>query len=249
MKKKRGLGLFELTDCGGCALNVIFLYERLLELLKFYEIREFKMASSKGVEGAIDVALVSGTVSCERDLRVLNEARRRSKYLVALGTCAVHGCVQGSVEGDLQENLREVYGRDMKEMKPLKSKPIDEYVRVDFSVPGCPYDKDEVFQLLLCLAMGVEPERKSYPVCIECKLNEYECVLIKRRVPCLGPITAGGCDAICLKSGLGCIGCRGPLPEGGHPSLELTLLRELGYDEDYLRRKFRTFSRLEVGRP
>lgn len=63
------LGVFELTDCGGCALNFLFLYERLFDVLEFYEIEEFHMATR--LEGRhFDVGLVTGTVSSHRDLEV-----------------------------------------------------------------------------------------------------------------------------------------------------------------------------------
>ncbi|WP_457751998.1 NAD(P)-dependent hydrogenase/sulfhydrogenase 2 subunit delta [Thermococcus sp.] len=243
MKKK--LAVFELTDCGGCALNVLFLYERLFDVLEFYEIEEFHMATSLNEENHYDVALVTGTVSSHRDLALLKEARNRSDYLIALGTCATHGCLQASVELPLKEKLKAVYGDESNPMRALDPKPVVEYVAVDLAIPGCPYDKGELFQALIDIAKGIEPVRPDYPVCIECKLNEYECVLVKKGLPCLGPITLGGCNAACIRSGLGCIGCRGPLPGEVNPAGEFEVLKELGYGEEYIVRKFKTFARWE----
>ncbi|CAI1492260.1 Sulfhydrogenase 2 subunit delta [Thermococcus nautili] len=238
------LGVFELTDCGGCALNFLFLYERLFDVLEFYEIEEFHMATS--LEGKhFDVGLVTGTVSSHRDLEVLREARNRSDYLIALGTCATHGCLQASVELPLKEKLKAVYGDEGNPMRALDPKPVVEYVTVDLAIPGCPYDKNELFQALIDIAKGIEPVRPDYPVCLECKLNEYECVLVKKGLPCLGPITLGGCNAACPRSGLGCIGCRGPLPGEVNPAGEFEVLKGLGYDEEYIMRKFKTFARWE----
>ncbi|ASI98238.1 NAD(P)-dependent hydrogenase/sulfhydrogenase 2 subunit delta [Thermococcus celer] len=245
MMEKLKLGVFELTDCGGCALNMLFLYERLFDLLEFYEIEEFHMATSLDGGTHYDVALVTGTVSTRRDLNLLKDVRNRSDYLIALGTCATHGSVQASVEMPIREKLKAVYGDGGNPMGALDSKPVVEYVAVDFALPGCPYDKEEVYQALIDIAKGVEPVRKDYPVCLECKLNEYECVLVKKGLPCLGPITYGGCNAVCLRSGLGCIGCRGPLPGEVNPAGEYEVLKSLGYDEEYILRKFKTFSRWE----
>ncbi|NJE75335.1 NAD(P)-dependent hydrogenase/sulfhydrogenase 2 subunit delta [Thermococcus sp. ES12] len=245
MMDKLKLAVFELTDCGGCALNMLFLYERLFDLLEFYEITEFHMATSLKVENHYDVALVTGTVSTQRDLNLLKEARNHSDYLIALGTCATHGSVQASVELPIREKLKAVYGDEGNPMRALDSKPVVEYVAVDFALPGCPYDKNEVYQVLLDIAKDVEPVKKDYPVCLECKLNEYECVLVKKGLPCLGPITYGGCNAVCVRSGLGCIGCRGPLPGEVNPAGEYEILKELGYDDKYIIRKFKTFARWE----
>ncbi|AAL81455.1 hydrogenase [Pyrococcus furiosus DSM 3638] len=234
------LGVFELTDCGGCALNLLFLYDKLLDLLEFYEIAEFHMATSKKSREKIDVALVTGTVSTQRDLEVLRDARNRSEYLIALGTCATHGSVQGVIENS-KEAYRRVYGNGKPPVKLLNPKPVTDYVPVDFAIPGCPYDKEEVFQVLIDIAKGIEPVAKDYPVCLECKLNEYECVLLKKRIPCLGPVTAGGCNAKCPSYGLGCIGCRGPSLDNNVPGM-FEVLKEILPDEE-IARKLRTFAR------
>jgi len=243
MMDKLRLGVFELTDCGGCALNLLFLYERFLDLLEFYELCEFHMATSASREGHLDVALVTGTVSTRRDLEVLKKARNHSDYLVTLGTCATHGSVQGSVEGGVREKLKSVYGMETNPMGALETKPVVEFVSVDLALPGCPYNKYEAYQALMDIARGVEPVRKDYPVCVECKLNEYECVLVKKGLPCLGPVTRGGCNAACVRLGLGCIGCRGPLGGEMNPSAEYDILKDLGYDDEYIRNRFKTFAR------
>ncbi|MDI3474624.1 MAG: sulfhydrogenase subunit delta [Thermococcaceae archaeon] len=245
MMGKLKLGVFELTDCGGCALNVLFLYERLFDVLEFYEVGEFHMASSLHENEHYDVSIVTGTVSTHRDLEVLREARNRSNYLIALGTCATHGSVQGSVEMPIREKLKAVYGDESNPMRAMDSKPVVEHVAVDLAIPGCPYNKEELYQALMDIAKGIDPVRPDYPVCVECKLNEYECVLIKKDLPCLGPITLGGCNAVCIRSGLGCIGCRGPLPGEVNPASEYEILRSKGYDDDYIVRKFKTFARWE----
>ncbi|AMQ18960.1 NAD(P)-dependent hydrogenase/sulfhydrogenase 2 subunit delta [Thermococcus peptonophilus] len=245
MMGKLKLGVFELTDCGGCALNVLFLYEKFFDLLEFYEIGEFHMASNLHEKDHYDVALVTGTVSTHRDLKVLREARNRSNYLIALGTCATHGNVQGSIEMPIREKLKAVYGDEGNPMRAIDSKPVVEHVAVDLAIPGCPYNKEELYQALMDMAKGIDPVRPDYPVCVECKLNEYECVLVKKGLPCLGPITLGGCNAICIKSGLGCIGCRGPLPGEVNPASEYEILKSKGYDDEYIVRKFKTFARWE----
>ena len=243
MMEKLKLGVFELTGCGGCSLNTLFLYERLFDLLELYELGEFRMASSNREELHYDVGLVSGSVSTHSDLELLREARNRSDYLIALGTCATHGGVQGGLSKTLKERLMEVYGYDGNPMRALDSRAVVEYVAVDLAMPGCPYNKEELYQALIDVAKGIDPVRPDYPVCVECKLNEYECVLIKKGLPCLGPITLGGCNAACVRSNLGCIGCRGPLPGDVNPASEYDILREKGYDDEYIRKRFQTFAR------
>ncbi|WP_048055418.1 hydrogenase [Pyrococcus sp. NA2] len=235
------LGVFELTSCGGCALNLLFLYEKLFDVLEFYEIVEFHMATSQRSKEKLDVAIVTGSVSTQRDLEVVKEARNRAEYLIALGTCATHGGVQGGLENSVKENMKKVYGDIRGPTKVLEPRAVIDYVPVDFAIPGCPYEKEEVFQVLIDIAKGVDPVPKDYPVCLECKLNEYECVLLKKGVPCLGPVTLGGCNAKCPAIGLGCIGCRGPIPDPNIPGL-VDILKEIIPEGD-ISRKLKTFTR------
>ena len=56
--------------------------------------------------------------------------------------------------------------------------------------------------------MGKEPIEPDYSVCVECKLDENECVYEKGMI-CLGPVTRAGCGAHCPGVGQYCTGCRG----------------------------------------
>jgi len=85
------------------------------------------------------------------------------------------------------------------------------------------------------------PEQIDYPVCVECKLNGYLCVLIEKGMPCLGPIITAGCDARCPSLGLDCIGCRGPIKDETNAAAELEVLLKKGYDEKYIINRLRVF--------
>ncbi len=113
---------------------------------------------------------------------------------------------------------------------------LNEVIDVDFYVPGCPPTSKIFLEAVNTLLSGKIPEkgyvfgsRKS--LCAECPLNEtkpekikikefkrpYEIVLdpnkcyLAQGVVCLGPVTRGGCEALCIKGGMPCTGCFGPL--------------------------------------
>ena len=86
--------------------------------------------------------------------------------------------------------------------------PLSAYVKVDFLIHGCPVNPDEVVRILEELLAGRKPEKRGYSVCFECKLAGNECRLINKK-PCLGPITQGGCGAVCVSGGSACYGCFG----------------------------------------
>ena len=75
--------------------------------------------------------------------------------------------------------------------------------------------------------MDKVPKPYTSPVCIECRRNGNEC-LLEIGKPCLGPITAGGCDSVCINGGLECWGCRGPTKDM-NLKLMIKILKEKGF--------------------
>jgi sulfhydrogenase subunit delta len=240
---KPRIGIFGLTGCGGDQLQILNMEDILLDILERFHIVDFQEGSSVKEDGPIDIAFVEGTISTDRDLKRLKEIRERSTILVALGNCATDGCVQAiKNDTELDERLREVYGVDSSYYDAKPSKPIREYVNVDYSIPGCPVEKEELLRGITSMLHGDSPPRFSYPVCVECKLNEYPCVIVEENKPCLGPVVMAGCNARCPGLGLDCIGCRGPVEGGGNFAAELKMLLERGYTKEFIMNRLRIFS-------
>jgi len=157
----------------------------------------------------------------------------------------------------MAERMRKVYGTEGDHYDVLEPKGLAEYVEVDVEIPGCPIEKKEILRAITSILHGDMPELIDYPVCVECKLKGYLCVLVERGMPCLGPIiTAGceargmpclgpiitaGCEARCPGLGLDCIGCRGPIKDETNATAELDVLLEKGYDENYIFNHLRFF--------
>lgn len=241
--QKPKIGIFSLTGCGGDQLMILNLENVLLELLSRFDIKDFQEGSSYREETDLDIALVEGSVSTETDLKTLKEIRERSKMLIALGDCAIGGCVQAMRNGQMSmaERMKKVYGVDEDYYDVLEPKGLAEHVKVDLEVPGCPIEKEEIVRAVTSLLHGDMPEEIDYPVCVECKLNGYLCVLVEKGMPCLGPIITAGCDARCPGLGLDCIGCRGPIRDETNAAAELDVLLEKGYDEKYIVNRLRFF--------
>jgi sulfhydrogenase subunit delta len=241
--EKPKIGVFSLTGCGGDQLMILNLEDVLLELLSRFDIKSFQEASSHHEEVELDIAFVEGSVSTEKDLKKLKEVREKSKMLIAIGDCAIGGCVQAMRNGQMSmaERMRKVYGVEEDYYDVLEPKGLAEYVDVDLEVPGCPIEKKEIFRAITSLLHGDVPMQIDYPVCVECKLKGYPCVLVEKGMPCLGPIITAGCDARCPGLGLDCIGCRGPIKDETNAAAELEVLLEKGYDEKYIINRLRFF--------
>lgn len=236
-------GIFSLTGCAGDQLMILNLEDVLLELLSRFDIKSFQEASSYHEETELDIAFVEGSVSTGNDLTKLKEVREKSKMLIAIGDCAIGGCVQAMRNGQMSmvERMKKVYGVEEDYYDVLEPKGLAEYVEVDLEVPGCPIEKKEILRAITSLLHGDMPEQIDYPVCVECKLNGFMCVLVEKGMPCLGPIITAGCDARCPGLGLDCIGCRGPIKDETNAAAELEVLLEKGYDEKYIINRLRFF--------
>ena len=245
---KPKIGIYGFTGCAGDQLNILNCEDELLKLFDIFEVKSFVMASRAKDESAkLDVAFIDGAICTEKDLEELKKIREKSKILVALGHCAVFGGVQSMYKGKEPwiERYKKVYGKEdaVTISKPLEPKPLSAYVKVDVILPGCPIEKEPFLKLAGLLSQGVLPKKPDYPVCVECKWKENECLLLKGEL-CLGPITMAGCEAICPSFNIGCIGCWGPALEENVAS-GIALLQEKGYSLSAIIERFAIFGGIE----
>lgn len=214
MKRIR-LAIAGLTACSGCQLSLLNCEDELPELMNRFEFRFFPLACSPAVlDDSYDAALVEGCVSMPHEVELLRELRQRSKYLIAIGTCAVWGGVAALRNGEDRESLRQqVYGQSAVANTTFDPQPLQRFVQVDAFVTGCPPEKEELLRLMAGLVRGALPVNIDYPVCAECRMRENLCLLTEKGELCLGPLTLAGCGARCPSRSVLCEGCRGPVPE------------------------------------
>ena len=99
------------------------------------------------------------------------------------------------------------------------STAIADHVPVDFELRGCPINKHQLLEVIGAFINGRRPATPAHSVCIACKRRGTVCVMVAKKIPCLGPITHDGCGAICPAYGRGCYGCYGPAETINAPSL------------------------------
>jgi len=103
--------------------------------------------------------LVEGAVSSEEDYHRIREIRDRSAIVVALGDCAVTGNVPSMrnayrpervLERAYLENVTED-GRVPDDVVPRllpRVRPVQEIIKVDVHIPGCPPEAGIIFSAL-----------------------------------------------------------------------------------------------------
>lgn len=238
MKPK--IAFFDFAGCEGCQLALLNCEEILLELLEVVELVEFREALSERAP-RYDVAFVEGSIHREEDVERLRDIRARSRYVVALGACADTGNVQARSNCEAPAvNFQRVYGEAARNQVqvdrrywPLwahtRVRPLHEVVTVDYTLRGCPMEPREFVELVKALVTGQIPRFPAHAVCVECKKVGNECVF-DRGLACMGPVTWGGCNAVCVSGGHVCDGCRGLLPHADLP-LHRAMLRERGLSD------------------
>jgi len=211
MKKirKPKIAIVGLTSCEGCQFVMLDQGRKFLDLLKNFEVQEFRLIEDEPMlEEKYDLCLIEGNPITKDNIKLLKAMRERSKLLVVVGNCAALGGVWELKNYQLkQKTIKYVYKMKMKVANP-DIKEVDNFVAVDCVIPGCPITGEEFMEIIYQLLRGRRPRIAQSPVCNECHTNGYECLLQKGEI-CLGPITLGGCQAVCLKSKQACWGCRG----------------------------------------
>lgn len=207
--KKFKIAIFELTSCAGCEVAILEQGERFLEFLNQIELVEFRLMEEKIDKSRFyDAAFIIGSPLTRHQLNLVKEIRRKAKFLVACGNCTILGGIPKIKNYRGKEKVIKYVYEKPKRIDNFDVRPLAEIVKVDAFVPACPLDGKEFLKIAYNLINERLPKIIPRPVCYECQINEYECLLQKGE-PCLGPATLGGCDAICLKSKMPCEGCRG----------------------------------------
>ena len=241
MKPK--IGIFGLSGCWGEQIVILNCEDQLLDLVGAVEIVDFLGGSSVNDEEChLDIAFVEGSVANAREEKALEAIRRRAGLLVAVGSCACFGGIAGmDADRPRDEVIDIVYGEEAGHYDIRPHRPLSDFVEVDLAIPGCPMEKKAFLAATASLLNGDMPTLPAYPVCLECKLEENDCLLVSRGLPCAGPVTAAGCGARCPSHNVPCIGCHGPVDEANYASMEKLHEAARG-DIDNIRRQLRTFA-------
>ncbi|MBC7093810.1 oxidoreductase [Candidatus Bipolaricaulota bacterium] len=153
------LAVYWTGSCGGCDVSFLELGAALLDVLSKVEIVfwpalvDAKRADVEALPaGAIDVALINGTLRTEENREMAELLREKSKLIVAYGACAHLGGIPGLANlSQREEILAAVFGDGFRPTPPpggspedappellAAALPLSAAVRVDYVVPGCP---------------------------------------------------------------------------------------------------------------
>lgn len=239
---KPRVAVWKFSSCDGCQLTLLDCEDELLAIADALDIVYFLEASSATEPGPYDISIVEGSVTTAGDSERIKQIRAESKILMSIGACATAGGIQALRNfADIKEYTSIVYARPDYVDTLATSTAIADHVKVDYELRGCPISKDQLLAVISSLLVGSVPTLSSSSVCLECKRRGTTCVMVSQGIPCLGPVTQAGCDALCPAYGRGCFGCFGPADTVNVASLA-GQLRALDLDETAIGQIFDTFT-------
>jgi len=148
-QKKLKIGWFSFSCCEDS--SIVFtelLNDHFEEWSKVVDFQYIRILRSKNKLEGLDVAFVEGAIASAREKKKLLEIRANCKKLVAIGSCACTGgpsaqrnTFSPELEKEIEFLLRKFHQAD-------KVSKLEDLVKVDAKVPGCPMNEAKFLETL-----------------------------------------------------------------------------------------------------
>ena len=207
---KLKVALYWAASCGGCEISVLDIGDKILDFAAGAEIvfwpcaMDFKYHHVEAMpDKSIDLTLFNGAIRTAENEHVAKLLRRKSKVLVAYGSCAHEGCIPGLANVTDREGIfKRVYDTTPSTKNPKGTRPqtstkvpegelrlpefydtvktLAQTVEVDYFVPGCPPTGERTWEVLEAVLGNKLPEKGSVvgagqkTVCDECPRDKEE---------------------------------------------------------------------------
>ena len=206
---KPKLAIYWAASCGGCEISILAINEKILDVAAAFDlvfcpcIADGKVHDiEKMADGEIAVTLFNGAIRTSENEYMAQLMRRKSKVLVAFGSCACEGCIPGLANmNDKREIFQTAYHDTPSTENPNNVEPqtetqvaegtlhlplfydtlktLDQTVDVDYYLPGCPPEADRIWAAVEAIVAGKLPPKGSVlgphtTVCDECKRKRNE---------------------------------------------------------------------------
>ncbi|MBE9512198.1 MAG: oxidoreductase [Bacteroidetes bacterium] len=215
-KPKIKMAVYWGAACGGCCVSVLDVHEKLFDVvaaadLVFWPIAlDFKYKDVEAMaDDYIDVTLYNGAVRNSENEHIAKLLRKKTKILVAYGSCAHMGGIPGLGNFSNRKGIFDrVYQTSESTVNEEKTRPqietempegtltlpefyndvktLDQVVDVDYYLPGCPPQTERLVEVFMAIVTGAELPPKGSVVgalektqCDECKREKTDEKVIK----------------------------------------------------------------------
>jgi F420-non-reducing hydrogenase small subunit len=170
---KPKFAMYWAASCGGCEIAVLNIHEKILDVDANFEVVFWPVAMDakyKDVEamedGSILLTLFNGAIRNEENEHLARLLRRKSKILVAFGSCANEGCMPALANLTSVKEMLDTYYTTVSTDNPDNIRPqpyykvpegelhipalfpvvrtLDQVVPVDYYMPGCPPESHQI---------------------------------------------------------------------------------------------------------
>ena len=205
MSDKPKIALYWCASCGGCEEAVVDLAEGVLDLVNLVDIVFWPVAldmKRSDVEqlpdSALVASLINGAIRNEEQEEMAHLLRRKSKYVIAFGSCAQYGGIPGLANLFFREQILNAVFRESPSTEVAaefprrltdgdhsltlpefseKVRTLDQVIEVDYYIPGCPPSTKVVGSALLALVKGELPPlggvlAPDHALCEDCSRKE-----------------------------------------------------------------------------
>jgi F420-non-reducing hydrogenase small subunit len=189
---KPKFAMYWAASCGGCEIAVLNIHEKILDVDANFEVVFWPVAMDakyKDVEamedGSILLTLFNGAIRNDENLHIAQLLRRKSKLLVAFGSCANEGCMPALANlSSVDDMFSTVYNTISTENpdgiypKPVMTVPegdlhiptmfpsvrtLEQVVPVDYYIPGCPPESHQIAAVIDAVIAVLEGKAELPP--------------------------------------------------------------------------------------
>ena len=192
MTAKPKFAMYWAASCGGCEIAVLNTHEKILDVDANFDVVFWPVAMDakyKDVEamedGSILLTLFNGGIRNDENEYMAKLLRKKSKILVAFGSCASEGCIPGLANfSDSREIVQTAYNTITTDnpngIYPMTSynmpegeihiptilpllKTLDQVVDVDYYMPGCPPESNQISAVIDLVIQVVQGKAELPP--------------------------------------------------------------------------------------
>lgn len=210
MADKLKLALYWAATCGGCEVAVLDTDEKILDLAAAADIylwpvaMDFKYKDAESwPDGFIDVCLFNGAIRNSEGEHMAHLLRRKSKVMVAFGSCSCYGGIPGLANvADAAQVFDRAYQTTWSTDNPDCLRPqtstalaegeltlpefyntvrsLGQVEDVDYFMPGCPPVPERIWEVVGAIVSGQLPPKGATigvtdaTVCEECSCRKDE---------------------------------------------------------------------------
>ncbi|MFH2073018.1 MAG: oxidoreductase, partial [Actinomycetota bacterium] len=181
---KLKVGVYWAASCGGCDVAILDIHEKVIQVKEACDFylwpiaMDFKFSDVEALEDKfLDLVLFNGAIRNSENLHLAELLRRKSKVLVAFGSCAHLGGIPALANFTTLAGIFDrAYSTTASTVNPKKTMPqtvprgpqgiveipqmfeavkaLDQVVDVDYYLPGCPPNPDRIWEVLVAIVTG-----------------------------------------------------------------------------------------------